>query len=315
MNVDEERSMVDHGLPPSRESGGGPRGVVPPPVVAGRILLLLAAAGALVFGLVRVRSQDRRVGAVMQQYVCPMHPQIKSHAPGDCPICNMALVPMTAALSDAPGSANDDRVVAEARTRLVARVLRVGAWVGADGLGRALLHKDDLVGLAAEEPVRFFGRRSPNMPFPAHLISADQKPHDSATVEVAFRLDRPAEHLQDSGSPLDVGSLLMDVRARKLLVVPTSAVLYWADSPYVLAQAANVDGRSRFEKRRVQVGRILDSGYEAERAGRSEGATVILSGLHEGEKVIAGYAFFNDVDRRLREAQADVADGSKEVMR
>ncbi len=45
------------------------------------------------------------MAAVMQQYVCPMHPQIKSHAPGDCPICNMALVPMTAALSDAPGSA------------------------------------------------------------------------------------------------------------------------------------------------------------------------------------------------------------------
>ena len=63
------------------------------------------------------------------------------------------------------------------------------------------------------------------------------------------------------------------------------------------------------------MGRILDSGYEAERAGRSEGATVILSGLREGEKVIAGYAFFNDVDRRLREAQAGVADGTKEVMR
>jgi hypothetical protein len=318
MNVEEERSMVDHGLPPSRESGGGPRGVMSRPVVAARILLLLAALGALVFGIVRVRSQDRQMAAAMQQYVCPMHPQIKSHAPGDCPICNMALVPMTAALSDAPGSANDERVVAEARTRLVARVLRVGAWVGADGAGRALLHKDDLVGLAAEEPVRFFGRRSPNMPFAAHLVSADQKPHDSSTVEVAFRLDRAAEHLQDSGSPLDVGSLLMDVRARKLLVVPTSAVLYWADSPYVLAQVANVanvDGRDRFEKRRVEVGRILDSGYEAERAGRSEGATVILSGLREGEKVIAGYAFFNDVDRRLREARDGVADGSKEVMR
>jgi len=307
--------MVDHGLPPSRESGGGPRGVVPPPVVAARILLLVAAAGALTFGIVRVRSQDRQVAAALQQYVCPMHPQIRSHAAGDCPICNMALVPITAAPSDAPGSVNDERVVAEARTRVVARVLRVGAWVGADGTGRALLHKDDLVGLAAEEPVRFFGRRSPNMPFAAHLISADQKSHDSSTVEVAFRLDRPAEHLQDSGSPLDVGSLLMDVRARKLLVVPTSAVLYWADSPYVLAQAANVDGRDQFEKRRVQVGRILDSGYEAERAGRSEGATVILSGLREGEKVIAGYAFFNDVDRRLRVARDGVADGSKEVMR
>jgi len=285
---------------------------VPPPVIAGRVLLLLVAAAALVFGVVRVRSQDRASAAVMQQYVCPMHPQIKSHAPGDCPICNMALVPMTEALPDAPGSANGERVVTEARTRMVARTLRAAAWVSADGTGRALIYKDDLAGLAAGEPARFFGQRSPNMPLDAHLISTDQKPRDTSTLEVAFHLDRPGEHLRDGAGPLDVGSLQVDAKARKLLVVPTSAVIYSASGPYVLAQAAMGDG---FEKRFVQVGRILDSGYEAERAGRSEGTIVILSGLREGEKVIAGYAFFQDVDRRLREARASVAADNKEVMR
>jgi hypothetical protein len=310
MNVEGERSMVDHGLPPSRESGGGPRGVVPPPVVAGRILLLAAAGAALVFGIFHARSNDRAAAAVMQQYVCPMHPQIKSHAPSDCPICNMALVPVAEALPDAP--ANNERVIAEAQTRTVARAVRAGAWVGADGKGRVLLYKDDLVGLAAEEPARFFGRKWPNMPFEAHIITADEAPRDNSTVEVAFRLDRPEDHPREGVGLMDVGSMLITVRARKLLVVPTSAVLYWANSPYVLMQNAMGDG---FQKRLVQVGRILDSGYEAERAGRAEGATVVLSGLREGDKVIAGYAFFNDVDRRLREAQAGVADGSKEVMR
>jgi hypothetical protein len=305
--------MVNHGLPPSRKSGGGPRGVVPSPVLAARVFLLLAAAGALVFGVVRVRSQDRQVAAVMQQYVCPMHPQIKSHAPGDCPICNMALVPVTEVLRDAPSSANEHRVVAEAQTRMVSRAVRAAAWVGVDGTGTALLYKDDLVGLAAEEPARFFGQKWPNMPYEAHLISADQKSKDTSTVEVAFRLDRPAEHQLDGVGPIDVGSLQIGVRARKLLVVPTSAVLYSASGPYVLARAAGGD-RAEFEKRLVQIGRILDDGYEAERAGRTEGAIVVLSGLREGEKVIAGYAFFNDVDRRLREAQAGVADIGKEVM-
>jgi hypothetical protein len=303
---------MDHGLSPSRQSGGGPRGVVPPPVVAARILLLVAAAGALVFGIVHVRSQDRQVAAAMQQYVCPMHPQITSHAPGDCPICNMALVPVTEALPDAPGLGSKDRVVAEAQTRAVSRAVRAAAWVGADGTGRALLFKDDLVGLAAEEPARFFGQKWPNMPFGAHLISANQTPRDVSTVEVAFRLDRPADHLRDGVAPLDIGSLLIDVKAKNLLVVPSSAVLYWASGPYVLAQNGMGNG---FEKRPVQVGRILDDGYEAQRAGRTEGAIVILSGLREGEKVVAGYAFFNDVDRRLREAQASAADGNnKEVM-
>jgi Heavy metal binding domain len=299
--------MGNNGLPLSRKSGGGPRGVAPTPVVVGRILLLVAAGAALVFGVVHARSQDREAAAVIQQYVCPMHPQIKSHAPGDCPICNMALVPVREAMPDVAGSTDGARVIAVAQTRMVARAVRSGAWVGADGMGRVLLYKDDLVGMAPEEPVRFFGRKWPNMPFDAHLVSADQQPRDDSTIEVAFHLDRAAEHLRESVGLMDVGSVLITVKARKLLVVPTSAVLYWASGPYVLAQTAKGDG---FEKRRVQVGRILDSGYEAERAGKTEGATVILSGLHEGERVIAGYAFFNDVDRRLREAQAGVADGS-----
>ena len=36
------------------------------------------------------------------QYTCPMHPEIVRDAPGDCPICGMALEPMTAGLDDGP---------------------------------------------------------------------------------------------------------------------------------------------------------------------------------------------------------------------
>ena len=41
----------------------------------------------------------------------------------------------------------------------------------------------------------------------------------------------------------------------------------------------------------------------------------VMDTVCEGEKVVAGYAFFNDVDRRLREAQVSIADDNKEVMR
>lgn len=35
-------------------------------------------------------------------YTCPMHPQIRQAAPGNCPICGMALEPETASLDDGP---------------------------------------------------------------------------------------------------------------------------------------------------------------------------------------------------------------------
>ena len=303
--------MEGNGPSLSRKDGGGPPHVVSPLVVAGRALLLLAAAAALVLGFVRARSHDRETAAVAQRYVCPMHPGIRSHAPGDCPICNMALVPVPDVQRDAPapGSANDERILAVAQLRMVARAVRAAAWAGADGVGKALLYRDDLVDAAPEEPARFFGRLSPNMPFAAHVISAEQTPRDVSTVEVAFRLDHPSEHAKEGAGPLDVGSLQLDGRARKLLVVPSSAVLYSARGPYVLVRGAGEEGGNEFEKRAVQVGRILDSGYLGAQAGMQSGSTVILSGLREGETVISGYTFFKDVDRRLREVRMSSAQG------
>jgi Cu+-exporting ATPase len=37
---------------------------------------------------------------VAQKYTCPMHPEIVRDGPGNCPICGMALEPMTASLED-----------------------------------------------------------------------------------------------------------------------------------------------------------------------------------------------------------------------
>src|SRR5215213_1849623 len=37
---------------------------------------------------------------VAQKYTCPMHPEIVRDGPGSCPICGMALEPMTASLEE-----------------------------------------------------------------------------------------------------------------------------------------------------------------------------------------------------------------------
>lgn len=55
-------------------------------------LAVLLAAGWLVRTWQHTRSANQESQAVT--YYCPMHPSYTSEKPGDCPICNMKLVPM-----------------------------------------------------------------------------------------------------------------------------------------------------------------------------------------------------------------------------
>src|SRR5882762_84029 len=59
-----------------------------PLVVVLRVVLVALAAGAVVAALLVGRG-----GTVSQarRYICPMHSEVTSSRPGDCPICGMAL--------------------------------------------------------------------------------------------------------------------------------------------------------------------------------------------------------------------------------
>lgn len=286
---------------PRRPRGGAPEKGAPLAVVVGRWLLLAVAAAVAAGGFLGARAHDRAVLASTELYVCPMHPDVRSPAPGDCPICNMALVRVGATEQSAAGVAAEAQVIATAEERIVSRQMRAAASVGADGNGVAVLYKDDLVGLAPEEPAHFFGMESRNVPEDALLITTEQAPADASTVNVRFRLAHPVDRSSGGARPVEVGTLRLDVRARRLLVVPTSAVLYSKAGPYVLIPS---DQGAGVTKRPIEVGRILDSGYVATLSGTHEGATVVLAGLQRGERVISGYTFLVDVERRLREPTA-----------
>ncbi len=47
---------------------------------------------------------DLSHAAAKTEYVCPMHPEIVRNAPGNCPICGMALEPRTATLAEQPNA-------------------------------------------------------------------------------------------------------------------------------------------------------------------------------------------------------------------
>src|SRR5262245_38301426 len=42
------------------------------------------------------------------EYTCPMHPEVRQKGPGSCPICGMALEPVTVSLEEAPNHELED---------------------------------------------------------------------------------------------------------------------------------------------------------------------------------------------------------------
>jgi Heavy metal binding domain len=268
-------------------------------VVVGRLVLLLVAFGALVASVMLARAHDHAVTSATDRYACPMHPEVVSSVPGDCPICGMALERVSDS-GHGPASAMGRNGIERVQRTVVAQEVRASAWLAKDGLVTALLHNDDLTGMTPGEHAIFFGGTSPNMGIDVRFLSDPPIPVDPSTSNVHFRLE-PAEGAPEptAGSG-GIGTVQLTLRARELMVVPSSAVLYSAEGAYVLAAPQDGD---MFTKRPIVIGRILDSGYVGEQAGGSLGGIVVLSGLREGEKVITEDTFFMDAQRRLQMAR------------
>jgi hypothetical protein len=182
---------------------------------------------------------------------------------------------------------------AEARTFVLS--VRAAAWLETKGRVTAVLRNDELRGLSPGEHAFFFRATAPTEGIDVRLTAEPPAPWDGSTSRVRFRFDASASGIRPDASglgPGGVGWVELAARPRKLLVIPSSAVLYSAEGPYVLA--AGADGRT-FSTRRVEIGRV------------SRGLAVVLAGLREGEPIVLGSAFSWDAERRLqtqREATA-----------
>jgi hypothetical protein len=274
-----------------------------PVILAGRVVLLGIAAGAVVLGFVVSRTADDRPAVVAVLYVCPMHQKITSSAPGDCPICRMALEPATAhsdgdqpahiaAAGSAPAALTLPESAKLRRFEAFAPVsrfetsleMRAPAWAESGAIGVALLHRDEAELLKPDEEALFYPSTRPKDGSPPGIkVHATNEPPvgwDRATVLVRFHVDSGARL-----SPDQTGSIKFATRIRKGLVVRASAVLESPEGPYVLVVAAD---RRTLTKRPIVIGTVL-YGYAA-----------LVSGLRENESVAVTRTFFLDAERRLR---------------
>jgi len=260
-------------------------------MVAVRVLLLILGLSAVLVAVRAVYEGGSRRTRGEPAYVCPMHPEVRQRAPGECPLCRMALVETSESRSDLRPPAGErvaidvaDLSVVERRPVTEPHEVTAPAWIDGPGGVTAAIHDDDLCALgepgARASFVASGGRAH------VEVRRADVRPtrRDASRSMVRYSLEAPASSPQLG----DVGVLIAPRKACEWLVVPSSAILESADGPYVLAAprivGANPVYANDLTRRPVHVG------------GRFSNATVVLDGLHEAETVVAKNAYSIDAE-------------------
>lgn len=262
-------------------------------ILASRLLLLLCALGAAAAGARIVLREP--AGAVSgARYVCPMHPEVRTGAPGQCPICRMALEPAGRDLAASAGRAavvdttavqnvRRHRIMDFVRKRALlfeVRELRGPAWAETDGTVSALFYDDQIAVIAPGDRASFTPTDAPGSAAGLRRTADPPVRWDDSTSRIRFRVDGRASPLPAGR----VGWLELPRKPRDVVAVPVSAIVNSPEGPYVLA--ATGDG---FEKRRIEIGETF----------MKQGFAVVRSGLRPQDRVVARATFFLDADRRL----------------
>jgi hypothetical protein len=257
-------------------------------ILAARAALLLAALAAVVVALAVVRAPDAATTEGGPRYACPMHPEVSSDRPGQCPICHMDLEPVASSGGQETGGGAG---VIRASTYLgydIPRRRGVGpdslspAWVDESGEVNAVVYDDELEGLAAEARA-VFRSSGPARPETAVRAVPDSRTRwDESTSKMRFRIDRDTAGPDARVPAGSVGWVHLVDRGREQPLIADSAVLHDGSGPYVL-----VASEGALRMRRVRLGKVFGD------------MAFVLGGLEPRERVLTRSTFFVDAERRL----------------
>jgi len=256
-------------------------------VIASRLVLLLLAGVATIAAFALSRGRDGAAERSAVLFVCPMHPEVISKGPSECPICRMALEQVRPPVAPAEAiNPQEHKVVGTATRRPFTLELRAPAWIEAPDRVSAVLYQHDISELSSEEPGLFFRTDAPTVGIPVRRSSEPPVAWDRSTLRVRFRAGAGAPKLEEGAA----GWVKLAAKTREYLVVPSSAVLYSAEGPHVLVPG---ESGATFDKRRVEIGRVFG------------GLAVVLSGVRDGEPIAQSSTFFLDAERRLQSQRED----------
>ncbi|MDZ4660181.1 MAG: heavy metal-binding domain-containing protein [Pseudomonadota bacterium] len=267
------------------------------------IILILGVVGLVTIQTVNKKTKSKKktsVANVEQKiyWTCPMHPQIHSDTPGECPICHMKLVKVKEPAPEQNVKAGEKRSAVQAVTSQLELIgiqkqeVEKMALVSTIPVSGRVLSPTSMAFQAYESDVRYLrpgltfkGASSiyPEEEFSGKIISVDSIVDPSSrTIRVIGSITQGAPHLIPETSFRGE----VEIKLTNRIAISESSVLHTGqgDLVYVVTEL------NKLEPRYIKVGLKTNSFYE------------VLSGLNVGEFISSGPNFLIDSEAKIRGA-------------